>query len=194
MARRTADEAHKTRVAIVAAARHLFGTRGFAATSTSAVVAAAGVTRGALYHHFVDKSDLFRAVFVEIEHEMNDTVATAALATSNALDAFLAGIDSCLDFMTRADYRQIAVVDGPSVLGLLEWHEIDTSIGLATMQVGLDALDREGRLRVPSSPALAMLLFGALTEAGIAISRGDPATPSRAQLREALVALVLEPG
>lgn len=191
MARRTADEAEKTRLAIMAAARHLFGTRGFADTSTTAVVAEAGVTRGALYHHFADKSALFRAVFVQLEHELNDAVASAARAEGDALAAFSAGCGACLDFMTRPDYHQIAIVDAPAVLGSLAWHEIDAAIGLASMRFGLDALEREGLLRAPSTPALAVLLFGALTEAGIVLSRAEPGAPTRAQLLEALIRLTM---
>jgi len=191
MARRTAEAAERTRVAIVTAARRLFASSGFASTSTSAVVEAAGVTRGALYHHFADKTDLFRAVFVQLEHELNETVATAALAAGSARDALVAGCDACLEFMTRPEYHQIAVVDAPAVLGSQAWHDIDAGIGLATMRVGLDALAGEGGLRVPSTPALAILLFGALTEAGIVVSRGQAGSPSREELLDALVGLVV---
>jgi AcrR family transcriptional regulator len=188
--RRTADEAEQTREAILAAAHDLFATHGFAATSTAAVVEAAGVTRGALYHHFAHKTALFRAVFVRLEHDMNDTVTRVARSEATSFDAFVAGCGALLDFMVRPDYQQIAVVDAPAVLGSAEWHGIDAGIGLASLQYGLTALDRDGYLRLPASPALAVALFGALTEAGIVLSRGAEGSPSRDELLDAVIALV----
>jgi AcrR family transcriptional regulator len=191
--RRTADEAEQTREAILAAAHELFATHGFAATSTSAVVAAAGVTRGALYHHFADKTALFRAVFVRLEHDMDDTVTRIALAEATAFEAFVAGCRALLDFMVRPDYHQIAVVDAPAVLGSAEWHGIDAGIGLSSLQYGLTALDRDGYLRVPPSAAVAVAVFGALTEAGIVLSRGAEGSPSRDELLDAVIGLICDP-
>jgi AcrR family transcriptional regulator len=172
MPRRTAEDAARTRGAIIAAARELFTERGFAATATTEVVARAGVTRGALYHHFVDKSDLFRAVFVDLEHELNDTVLAEAVAHDDARSLFMAGCRAAMDFAARDDYRQIAVVDAPAVLGHDEWHAIDAGIGLA-METGLAVLAAEGLLAEPPDRSLAILLFGALTEASLAAARED---------------------
>jgi AcrR family transcriptional regulator len=188
--RRTADEALRTRDAIVGAARGLFTAKGFADTSTTEVVEAAGVTRGALYHHFADKSALFLAVFTQIEHELDETVTAAALAGSGALDVFTRGCEALLDFVVRADYHQVVVVDGPAVLGSAAWHDIDQAVGLATMEAGLQVLDDAGLLRVPRSPALAVLAFGALTEAGIVLSRAAPGSPSRDELVADLLRLL----
>jgi AcrR family transcriptional regulator len=190
VARRTADEAEQTRQAIVGAAHDLFAADGFAATSTAAVVEAAGVTRGALYHHFADKTDLFRAVFERLETELNETIITNALAQTDARDAFVAGCGTMLDFMVRPDYHQIAVVDAPAVLGSTVWHAIDSAIGLVSLQVGLHTLDKAGHLRVPNTPALAVAVFGALTEAGIVLSRRTEGTPTRDELLDAVVSLV----
>jgi len=190
VARRTADEAEQTRKAIVAAAHDLFAAHGFAATSTATVVEAAGVTRGALYHHFADKTALFQAVFEHLEHELNETIIAAALAEKDARGAFVAGCGAMLDFMVRPDYHQIAVVDAPAVLGSTVWHAIDSAIGLASLKVGLHALDKAGDLRVPNTPALAIAVFGALTEAGISLSRRTEDTPTRDELLDAVVSLV----
>jgi AcrR family transcriptional regulator len=190
VARRTADDAEQTRQAIVGAAHDLFAAHGFAATSTAAVVEAAGVTRGALYHHFADKTDLFRAVFERLEHELNETIIASALAQTDARDAFVAGCGTMLDFMVRPDYHQIAVVDAPAVLGSSVWHAIDYSTGLLSLQMGLHALEKAGYLRVPNTPALAVAMFGALTEAGIVLSRAGEDTPTRDELLDAVVSLV----
>jgi AcrR family transcriptional regulator len=190
VARRTADEAEQTRQAIVGAAHDLFAADGFAATSTAAVVEAAGVTRGALYHHFADKTDLFRAVFERLETELNETIITNALAQRDARDAFVAGCGTMLDFMVRPDYHQIAVVDAPAVLGSSVWHAIDYSTGLLSLQMGLHALEKAGYLRVPNTPAVAVAMFGALTEAGVVLSRGGEGVPTRDELLDAVVSLV----
>jgi AcrR family transcriptional regulator len=186
--RRTAAEAEQTRRAIVKAARAVFAEQGYAAASTTAIGAAAGVTRGALYHHFADKTELFRAVFVEIEHELNETVLAAALAETDSLSAFVAGCAAWLDFAVRPDYQRVAVVEAPAVLGAAEWHEIDAGIGLASMEAGLAALAGDGVLPRRPSRALAVLLFGALTDAGLALSRGDG--PTKAELLDEFVTLV----
>jgi AcrR family transcriptional regulator len=171
--RRTPQEAALTRTAIVAAARDLFTARGYAATGTTDVVVQAGVTRGALYHHFADKTDLFRAVFLELVHELNEHVLAAAVGHRDAFEAFLAACRASMTFMGRPDYRQIALVDGPAVLGPIEWHALDASIGLESMEAGLKSLHHAGVLDQAPDHALAVVLFGALTEGGLAASRGD---------------------
>jgi AcrR family transcriptional regulator len=171
--KRTAEEAAETRKAILAAARALFAERGYAAVSTTEVVDQAGVSRGALYHHFGDKADLFRAVFSDLETELNETVTAQALASEDPAAAFVAGCRAWMDFAARDDYRRIAVIDAPAVLGHEEWHAVDASIGLASMVGGLRALHRAGVLAERPDRALATVLFGALTEAGLAAARGD---------------------
>jgi AcrR family transcriptional regulator len=194
MVRRTADEAERTKEAIVGAARELFANRGFAATPTEDVVAAAGVTRGALYHHFADKAALFREVFAQLLAELDATVnaaARSAAAGGSVPEAFAAGCGALLDFMVRPDYHQIAVVDAPSVMGSVAWHDVDAGLGLATTRRGIRALAEAGALRVAYSDALAVAVYGALTEAGIVLSRGAPESPSRDELLAAILDLVL---
>jgi AcrR family transcriptional regulator len=173
VARRTAEEAAETRRTIVDAARELFAEKGYAATPTAEVVERAGVTRGALYHHFADKTDLLRAVFVAIENELNDAGLTRAGAESDPLAAVLAGARAAMEFQQRPDYRQVALVDARAALGEAEWHRLDAAIGLASMELGLAVLHESGQLAVAPSRALATVLFGALTEAGLAAARGD---------------------
>jgi AcrR family transcriptional regulator len=187
--RRTAAEAGETRLAVLHAAREAFVEQGYAAASTTAIARQAGVTRGALYHHFPDKSALFRAVFVAIEQELNDSVLEAARAATTTLDAFVAGCAAYLDFAVRPDWQRIAVVDAPAVLGTAEWHAIDSGIGLASMEAGLAALEAEGLLQRSASPELAVLLFGALTDAGLALARDSGL--SREDLLSAFMSLVV---
>ena len=88
----------------------------------------------------------------------------------------------------RLDYRQIALTDAPAVLGAETWHRIDTAVGLTSMQLGLDTLHAEQPLAIEPTPALAVLLFGALTEAGISLSHTD--TPGRQELLHTMRTLV----
>ncbi|HEX6421679.1 MAG TPA: TetR family transcriptional regulator [Acidimicrobiales bacterium] len=177
MARRKPEEAAETRRAILASARALFTEQGFAGTATTDVVARAGVTRGALYHHFADKADLFRAVFVDLEQELDRTVMATAVAAAeaggDARTVFLAGCRASMTFAGRTDYRRIATVDAPAVLGQDEWHAVDVALGLDSMVAGLALLHAEGLLDQPPDRPLAILLFGALTEAALAAARGD---------------------
>lgn len=173
MARRTAAEAEQTRKKLLAIARESFTTRGYAGTATNDIVTAAGLTRGAMYHHFDDKADLFRAVFLDVINELNERVITAALTGTNAREAFAAGCRACIEVMAGPEYHQIASVDAPVVLGQAEWHRLDTGVGMASMRAGLEALVAEGFLPDPPTHALTIALFGGLTELGLAVSRGD---------------------
>lgn len=176
--RRTAAEAEETRRSIIATARASFASRGYAATSTTELVETIQLTRGALYHHFADKEALFETVFMELVQELDDAVAEAAgaAATDGVRAAIVAGALACIEFTDRLDYRQIVVVDGPAVLGIDRWHQIDGEAGLQSMQRALDLLVDEGHLEVPVSAALVRALFGALTELSLAHARGELTT------------------
>lgn len=172
MPRRTAEEAAGTRQAVLSAAREQFATRGYAATSTADIAAAAGITRGAVYHHFADKPALFLAVFMSITADLDAAVRVAAASfRGSPKERFLAGSRACLEFMRRPDYLQIATTDAPAVLGMQSWYNIDSGLGMASIELGLQALHHSGELGVEPSHELAVLLFGALTEAGLALGR-----------------------
>lgn len=195
MARRSAADAARTRDDVLASARQLFTERGYHDVSVPEIAKAAGVTHGALYHHFTNKQGLFRAVFEQVEHELNDAVVTAALAEPTTWDAFVAGARAVLDARHDPAYQQVALVDAPSVLGWHEWSEIDESIGMATARAGLDLLADEGYLAGVDLDALSIVLFGALTEGTIALSRGSTSV-ERDQLVESVcrIVLALSPG
>lgn len=161
--RRTQSERREeTRGLLLAAARALFAERGYAETSTPDIVARAGVTRGALYHHFADKTALFAAV-VEAEHE---AVAAGIEAAGDAqptdpVAALMAGSQAFFAAMSDAGRRRIMLVDAPAVLGRTALDEIDARHGLDTLVCGLrDAMDAGAIRRLPILP-LAQL-FGAL--------------------------------
>lgn len=173
--RRTAAEAAETRRSILAAARASFASVGYTATGTTELVEQLDLTRGALYHHFADKADLFDAVFVQLEEELNEAVNAAALAAADdgVRASMVAGARACIEFMGASEYRQIAVADAPAVLGLERWHEVDRTIGLESMRLGLEALVRDESVDLTVTPALVTALFGALTELGLSRASGD---------------------
>ena len=171
--RRTAADAEITRQELIAGARACFGRDGYAGTQPAEVAEQCGVTRGAIYHHFGSKAGLFEAVLIQLSEELDAAVTAAAAKATDTRSALLAGSTACIKFMGRPEYRQIVVEDGPAVLGLQRWYEIDRSIGLSTMEFTLDLLEARGELAIPASPGLARGLFGALTELGLAYSRSE---------------------
>jgi AcrR family transcriptional regulator len=177
-----------TRERLLAAARALFAERGYAAVGTEEIVRAAGVTRGALYHQFRDKEQLFEAVFEEVEAETTQRIAEAALtnAATDPLGALHAGARAFLAVCAEPEVERIALLDAPAVLGWQRWREIGFRHGLglvaATLQAGMDA----GAIaRQPLTP-LAHLLLGALDEGALLVARAaDPAT-ARAEVEEVI--------
>lgn len=173
MPRRTAKDAALTREAVLGAARAAFTERGFSGSSTAAIARAAGVTEGALFHHFASKALLFREVFVALEDELNRH-AQAASRQGEPMAAFLAGCRASLDFCRRADFKRIVMLEGPIVLGDAQWREVDSGMGLNTVVRGLRNIAGYDRLgRVEAKP-LAVLIFGALNETIFALARDEP--------------------
>lgn len=173
MARRTAEAAAQTRAAIVAAARDLFARHGFSATTTSEVAARAGVTAGALFHHFRDKVDLFTAVFDELDAEM-DAHARDRARKIGGLKGFLEGFRAFLEFAQSQDYHRIVLAEAPVVLSDKVWNSRDKLRGLNTITFGVEALITAGEIPVQPAKPLAILLLGAMNESGFALARNEP--------------------
>jgi AcrR family transcriptional regulator len=168
-----AERAAETRQALLSAARELFGKRGFAAVGTVEIVRAARLTRGALYHHFASKEDLFRAVYEAAEAELVEQIAATALATGSPVEALSAGAHAFLDACEDPAVRQITLIDAPAVLGWEQWREIGTRYGLGLVQSTLEAAMDSGAIaRQPVRP-LAHLLLGSIDEAGLLVARAD---------------------
>jgi AcrR family transcriptional regulator len=173
MPRRTAADAAATRRRILDAARATFAGGGYQAATGDGIAVQAGVTRGAVHHHFGDKHELFVEVFEQVEREINDAVVAAALAaTPTGLEPFKAGCRALFELFARPDLRRIVLADAPAVLGLVAWYEIDRGLGLATIRAGLQALADDGALAREDTDALALVLYGALTEASLALGAG----------------------
>jgi AcrR family transcriptional regulator len=188
---RKAEQSEATRAALLKVARRLFAERGYSAVGTEEIVQKAKVTRGALYHHFRDKKDLFRAVHEQLEAEMVAKIADelAQGNPSDPLDLLRMGTATFLDHTTEPVAR-ITLVDAPSVLGWAEWREIDEKHGMglvmAALQGGIDA----GVLRRQPVKPLAHLMLAAMGEAGMLIANADDPRAVRDELEPALMALL----
>src|SRR5215212_7250984 len=126
-----------TRDALVRAGCELFAERGYAAVGTEEIVARAGVTRGALYHHFVDKRDLFRAVHEQLEQALVADIGARIGGIEDPWKLMETGVRAFLDACTDPAVMRIALLDAPAVLGWAEWREIDAGYGLGLVSFGL---------------------------------------------------------
>ena len=170
---RMAERTDETRQALITAARALFAQRGFSGVATEEIVRAARLTRGALYHHFQSKDDLFRAVYEQVEQELVERIAGGALAAADPLEALRAGARAFLDACEDPAVQRIALIDAPSVLGWEQWREIGLRYGFGLVQGTLEAAMDAGLIeRQPVRP-LAHLLIGSIDEAAMLVARAD---------------------
>ena len=142
----------------------LFSEHGFNAVSAERIVAEAGLTRGALYHHFGGKLGLFEAVFIECEKDIASRIEVAASKHETPAEQLIAGSLAFLDACADPALRQIVVVDAPSVLGWSKWREIDAAHGLALLTQSVQQLSDQGKLDAYRVDTLAYLLSGAMNE------------------------------
>jgi AcrR family transcriptional regulator len=183
-----AERSEATRAALVSAGRELFAERGYAAVGTEEVVQRAGVTRGALYHHFRDKRDLFRAVYEQVEQEVVESVAAQMSAASQDPWEVLAnGTRAFLDACSDPALMRIGLLDGPAVLGWGEWREIGTRYALGLVTAGLQAVKDAGELRSDDVKSLAHLMLGTLGEAAMLVANADDPRAAREQVERALL-------
>jgi AcrR family transcriptional regulator len=187
---RRETEARATREALIEAALELFTERGYAAVGTEEIVAQAKVTRGALYHHFEDKRDLFRAVFQRVEGGLMERIGARMKAASDPWELMLNGMRSFLDACEEPAVKQVALTDAPSVLGWQEWREIDNRHGLGLTRTALDGAVAAGVLRPIAVEPMAHLFVAALSEAAFVIAYADRPRKARAEVEEALLHLV----
>jgi AcrR family transcriptional regulator len=188
---RKVQRSEATRVKLLRAGRQLFARRGYASVGTEQIVRRARVTRGALYHHFRDKRDLFRAVHEQVEAELAQTIGEQiADVGDDPVEVLKHGVSTFLDACTDTAIARIALVDAPSVLGWEEWRAIDEKYGLGLVTLGLQAAMDAGALRPQPVKPLAHLLLGAMGEAGMVIANADDPQAARREVEPALLGLL----
>jgi AcrR family transcriptional regulator len=180
--RRTqAERTATTRAALVGAARTLFGRRGYADVGTAEITEAAGVTRGALYHHFGDKLALFRAVVEAAEADLLSTVGTHVLATEvdDAMGAMRQGIRVFLDELRDPALQQILLTDAPAVLGWAAWRDIGQRAATGMVEGLLQMAVDQGQVAPQPLHPAAVVIMGAIDEASLYVANSDD--PERAR-------------
>ena len=180
------DRTESTRRELVVAARRLFTGKSYAETGTPEIVAEAGVTRGALYHHFADKQALFQAVVEREAEAIAAEIDRAAPETLPAIAALIAGGDAYLAAMREPGRTRLLLIDGPAVLGRAVVDAIDARHGTRTLREGLAAAMRAGAIRRLPLDALTSLLAAAFDRAALSTEAGADLSETRA----ALVALI----
>lgn len=189
---RQAARSAATRAALVAAARPLFGERGYARVGTEEIVHAAGVTRGALYHHFADKRNLFLAVVESVEVDIIGRISArlAASDPSDPVGALAEGAEVLIDAILEPEIRQITALDAPSVLGWDTWREISERYGLGLIDAALTVAIAQGSLPEQPVRPLAHLLLGALNESAMYVALADDIPTARTQTLAAFRSLL----
>lgn len=163
-------------------ARRLFAERGFAGTSTEEVVLQAGVTRGALYYHFRNKEDLFRAVYAAVQEEVLERVSAVAMREAQPWDGVVAGCAAYLDASLDPAAQRIALLDAPSVLGWEEWREVGFGHLFGLLAAGLEWAMAAGELADQPVVPLIHVLLGALNEGAMFIARAEDPVAARDQV------------
>src|SRR5215217_3655638 len=184
------DRGEATRSALVTAARELFAERGYAGVGTEEVVRRAGVTRGALYHHFHDKQDLFRAVYEQTEHEIVAAIGARMDGIADPVELLVTGVRAFLDACSDPVMMRIGLRDAPGVLGWEEWREIGNRHGLGLVTGGLRAAMDAGRIVDADVRTLAHLLLSALAEAALLIASAEDPEAAREEVERTLLALL----
>jgi AcrR family transcriptional regulator len=186
-----AAQSEATRAALIATARALFAERGYAAVGTEEIVRAAGVTRGALYHHFSGKRELFEAVYEDVERQLVERIAASAISSAaDPLEALHAGAQAFLDACEDPAVQRIALLDAPSVLGWEQWREIGMRYGFGLVQATVQAAMDAGLIDPQPVQALSHLLLGAIDEGAMLIARADDAGRTRQQVGSSVTRLI----
>jgi AcrR family transcriptional regulator len=172
----------------VAAARRLFAAHGFAEVSTDAIAAAAGVTRGALYHQFADKTALFEAVLAAVESDIAKRLAVEAEAAgiSDPVEVLQHAMRTWLDICVEPEIYRIALIDGPSVLGWAHWREVCQLYVFGLVRALVAHGIELGRIRPQPVMPLSHVLMGASDEAALYVAEAADRAQARAEMIEIL--------
>jgi AcrR family transcriptional regulator len=178
---RRVAQGQATRQALIEAATELFGSAGYAATSIDEIVAAAGVTKGAMYHHFPDKEALFKAVFEKVQQQVSDTVAAEFLQLE-PWEALVSGCRLWIDAHLDPAVRQIALTDARAVLGWDAAREVETRFSAVALRGALRKAMRAAVIEPQPLRPLALMLTGALGEACLYVAQSDDPDTAREQV------------
>jgi AcrR family transcriptional regulator len=186
---RTPEQGAATQEALISAARHLFGTRGYGETSLDAIVAAAGVTKGALYHHFSGKQQLFAAVFEQVKRDLSSQLAPA-LQTQDPWTGIVAACRTYIEIHTPPAVERIVLRDARAVLNPDAWRRVDSQWGAVMFRGAFRrAMNRGAFARLPLN-TLAMIVTGALAEACLLVADAENPETARTEAVAVVVRLL----
>ena len=190
------QHAEATRRAVLAAARSLFGKKGYVQTSVDEIADAARVTKGAVYHHFAGKEALFRAVLAEVEVEAEARAAGAGDPEGPPIDQIVARVNAYLDAALDEEMRRIALIDAPAVLGLEPEGSVDQHPGHVDLRSFIAASTARGQIIDLDPDLLTHLIRGLVWLSGLQIAHASDPDVTRSALGEALDAMLrgLAPG
>ncbi len=170
------ERGRSTRDGLVAAARELFGRHGYEGTSIGAVLAATGLARGALYHHFATKEALFDAVLDQEVARIARTAAAAARAADDPVASLRAGCRTWLEVALDPAVQRIVLLDPPAVVGWARWRELDERHTLGGLRANIERIAADGRVAPAEAEMLAHMVLAAVSEAALLIAQAeDPA-------------------
>ncbi len=184
-----ADRREATIKAILEAARALLTAHGFDTTSIDDIAARAGIAKGAVYHHFASKEQIFARVFEQMTAELAASIPAAARAGVDLLDSVRRGILKYLTAIASDEFRQVLLIDGPAVLGWQRWREIDARYFGGSMQSPMAAVLKQ-RASARELEALGHLIAGAMTEAALACAASDHRLRTARDLTATLVKML----
>ncbi|HEY1015630.1 MAG TPA: helix-turn-helix domain-containing protein [Herpetosiphonaceae bacterium] len=182
--------AEATRQALLGAARQLFAERGYAQTSIDDIARSEQLTKGAFYHHFKHKQDIFEQVVDDLLASAAALVAQAAGAAAEPWERALAALDAFLDGCLDPVYQRIVIQEAPAVLGWSAWRERERRSGLALAAALLGELMELGLIERQPLELAAQLLLGAIMEAALAIAHAPNPAGTRAEARGLLERMI----
>lgn len=187
---RREEYAEVTRGAIVAAAVERFTEEGFAGATVDAIAERARVTKGGVYHHFRDKSEIFEATFIEMEERLVKKIVGRVAGQEDPWASISTGVDLFFDECREPDFRQIVLTDAPVALGLPRWKEIEERYFLGLVKGALDLLVTSGQLDPVDTDLLSRMVMAALGEAGLAVAHSTAGDPRAEEARHSVLRLL----
>jgi AcrR family transcriptional regulator len=186
------DRSRATRAALEQAGRRLFTERGFAGTSAEELVTEAGVTRGALHHHYGDKRGLFLAVLEQIEVEITEEIENAigAVDSEDVMAGMAVGLALFLEICQRPAMLRIALTDAPAVLGWQAWREFESAHGLGLITRQLERARAAGLIADAPIPVLAQLVVSVISEASLIVAHAEDPDRARAEAQQSVLLLI----
>jgi AcrR family transcriptional regulator len=179
-----------TRDRIVGAATRLFTAAGYEGTSIEDLLGELQISRGALYHHFNGKDELFEAVLERVEADIAQVTKDATAGISDPVIALRTGVDAFLRMARDETVKRIVLIDAPAVLGWEKWREIDARHGFGLMKASLKAAAKKKRLRAELIEIYAHILLAGVMETALVIARADDSEKATRNGRTAIAELI----